>query len=244
MTSPPASHDIFTDNCALFQPCRVSSTCQNNRTALHGFICLCQPGFNGTTCEIDRRLCPPNRCSNHGKSRTYIPSPSSQSTTPHLSLGTCNETSPNGFYCNCTMGWEGNLCERKTNYCYNVSCHNRGVCEPAFGHYTCRCLGDSFSGLHCEITATETIIYGMASKSFAYFSILIITAFVTFIVVMDILKYCFGIDPPCEERRRIRRKKWAKRRRPVIQRFVYVHEPSISLPSDAPVSTTMTEVVV
>ena len=47
----------------------------------------------------------------------------------------------------------------------------------------------------------------------------------TFVVIMDILKYCFGIDPVADEREKLRREKNAKKRkRPVIQRFIYVNE--------------------
>jgi len=38
-----------------------------------------------------------------------------------------------------------------------------------------------------------------------------------FVVVMDILKYCFDIDPVHEERERIRRKRLEKNRRSIIQ---------------------------
>lgn len=144
-----------------------------------------------------------------------------------LFSGTCNETSAKEFYCNCTLGWEGHHCERKTNYCHNNLCRNRGVCEPLFRNYTCRCLGDGFSGVHCEVIATKIVVYGIAAKSFAYLSILVITAFAMFIVTMDILKYCLGIDPPCEERKRIQGKKRVKKHQPVIQRFIYVHKPAI-----------------
>jgi hypothetical protein len=44
---------------------------------------------------------------------------------------------------------------------------------------------------------------------------------------MDILKYCFGIDPVDKDRQQIRRKKQAIKRKPVIQRFVYVDAPSV-----------------
>jgi hypothetical protein len=50
-----------------------------------------------------------------------------------------------------------------------------------------------------------------------------------FVVIMDLLKYYFGIDHTCEELKRIRRKKQAKRqakkRKPVIHRFIYVNAP-------------------
>jgi hypothetical protein len=92
-------------------------------------------------------------------------------------------------------------------------------------NYTCDCLG-GYSGRHCEITATKIKIYKFVSKSFAYVAIIVLISVAMFIVIMDILKYCFGIDPVHEERQRIRRKKQAKKRKPVIQRFVYVNAPS------------------
>jgi hypothetical protein len=61
-----------------------------------------------------------------------------------------------------------------------------------------------------------------------------------FIVIMDILKYCFGIDPTRKDLERIRRKKRAKKRKPVIQRFVYVNAPpSSENPNPAVTETTI-----
>jgi hypothetical protein len=51
---------------------------------------------------------------------------------------------------------------------------------------------------------------------------------------MDILKYCFGIDPVGEERERIRREKRVKKRKPVIQRFIYINAPP---PTEEPISS-------
>jgi hypothetical protein len=55
-----------------------------------------------------------------------------------------------------------------------------------------------------------------------------------FVIIMDILKYCFGIDLTRKELEEVRRKKRAKKRKPVIQRFVYVNGP---LSSEQPIST-------
>jgi hypothetical protein len=66
------------------------------------------------------------------------------------------------------------------------------------------------------------------SKSFAYVAITAMTTVAMFVIIMDILKYCFGIDPVHEERERIRREKRAKKRKPVIQRFVYINAPPAS----------------
>ena len=138
-------------------------------------------------------------------------------------VGVCNETSNTTFICSCDPGWEGKHCQTKINYCANVICQNNGVCRPLFMNYTCECLGDSYTGRHCEITATKIKIYQIVGKSFAYVSIIALISVALFVVAMDVLKYCFGIDPVHEEREHIRRKKQPKRRKPVIQRFVYVN---------------------
>ena len=89
--------------------------------------------------------------------------------------------------------------------------------------YICECLGSSYSGRHCEITAPTIKIYKIISKSFAYIAILVLTSVAMFFVIMDILKYGFGIDPVREERERVRRERRTKHRKPVIQRFTYVN---------------------
>ena len=122
------------------------------------------------------------------------------------------------------------------NLCDSQPCINRGGCRPLLLNYTCECLAGSYSGRHCEMVTGRMILLSVASKSVAYIAIIAIVSVATFIVVMDILKYCFGIDPVEEERQRIRRKRWEKRRkRPVIQRFTYVNAPMDS--STEPFST-------
>jgi hypothetical protein len=90
-------------------------------------------------------------------------------------------------------------------------------------NYTCECLGGSYSGRHCEITNSRTVIHQMVSKSFSFIAIFALIIVAAFIVIMDVLKYCFGIDPVHEERERIRRKKQVVKCKPAIQRFVYAH---------------------
>ncbi len=97
-------------------------------------------------------------------------------------------------------------------------------------NHTCECLGDSYSGQYCEITATKTKIYEIAAKSFTFVSIIAILTVALFIIIMDILTYCFGIDPVGAERKRIRRKKQPVKRKPVIQRLVYVHNSNQRMP--------------
>ena len=115
-----------------------------------------------------------------------------------------------------------------------MKCENQGVCRSLSDNYTCECVNDNYSGDHCEIIATKIKIYKIVSKSFAYIAIIAMVIVVMFVIIMDILKYCFGIDPVSEERERIRRQKLAKKRKPVIQRFIYVNAPP---PAEQPIAT-------
>ena len=128
--------------------------------------------------------------------------------------------------CSCLEGWTGIRCETMMNYCDGVKCENRAVCQPSFRNYSCACLDTSYSGRHCENVATSRVVLQAIARSFGCIGILSIAVVVGFIVVMDVLKYGFGIDPVKGERERIRRAKVMKRRKhqPMIQRFTYYHE--------------------
>ncbi|UJR18357.1 hypothetical protein I4U23_005260 [Adineta vaga] len=206
--------------------CNVSNPCQNNGTCISinnetlDFNCSCSPGFNGTYCEFNHQLCKSHTCLNHGK---------------------CFEILSKTFNCTCNDGWQGIHCESMINYCNfkNVTCLNNGVCRPLLLNYTCECLGNNYYvGRHCEITLKNIIIFKMISKSFSYIAIIAMITVALFIIIMDILKYGFGIDPVAEERKRIRQEKlMVKRRKHIIQRFVYVNPPSEQLSTDIPTIT-------
>ena len=107
------------------------------------------------------------------------------------------------------------------NFCLNVTCQNRGICRSLFLNYTCECLGDNYFGPHCEFTATKVFVRQIVSKSVAYIAILAMITTAMFIVIMDIVKYCFGIDLTEEERERMRQEKLEnkleKKRKPVVR---------------------------
>ncbi|CAF0849435.1 unnamed protein product [Adineta steineri] len=149
------------------------------------------PCFTGTYCEVDQRICKPHLC---------------------LHNGTCNETSNTTVHCVCENGWEGIHCESMVNYCEGVECMNNGVCRPLLLGYKCECLGTSYYGTHCEFTARKVVISKIISKSFSYIAIIALSIVVMFIVIMDILTYCFGIDMTREELERYRREKRDRKR--------------------------------
>lgn len=62
----------------------------------------------------------------------------------------------------------------------------------------------------CEHTADHIVLKKMVSKSFAYIAILAICGVALFVIVMDLLKYCFGIDPVAKERGKRSKKKRRK----------------------------------
>lgn len=151
-------------------------------------------------------------------------------------LGTCQKATNNPFPCVCAPGWEGERCQRRTNYCYNITCQNRGVCRSLLLNYSCECVY-GYYGQYCETATMALVIHQIVSTSFAYVAIIAMGAVAMFVVVMDILKYCFGIDPVEEERKKIQQTRRAKKHKPVIQRFVYVNTPTASS-SEPPNSTT------
>ena len=128
------------------------------------------------------------------------------------------------------MGWEGFYCEKMIDYCSTVQCENNGICRPSFINYTCECLGDNYYyGRHCEHTTTKLKIFKTISQSCAYIVIIVLVSTGMFIVIMDVLKYGFGIDPVDEERKRIQKEKQLKKRKPIIQRFTYINAPAITI---------------
>lgn len=128
------------------------------------------------------------------------------------------------YACQCQSGWQGDRCEQKVNYCDSEKCVNNGVCRALLGNYTCECLGDSYSGRHCEHTDRRIAIYRTLSKSFAAVAIGAMSAVAIFILVMDILKYGFGIDPVQSKIRPNR--KIPKKKTFHITRYVYVPGPN------------------
>ncbi|CAF0918198.1 unnamed protein product [Adineta steineri] len=192
--------------CNQLQPCLNNGTCYNNDTNVDRYFCLCLEGFNGTECQLDFRVCKSDTCFNDGTCLTL------------------NAT----FNCSCKSGWEGKHCEHKISHCLNVTCENNGICRPLLLNYTCECLGNFYSGRHCEITATKIIIYKIISKSFAYIAIIAMVSVMIFIIVMDVLKYFFGIDLTREEREQIRRKKHKKKRNRPTGQLILIKAPGIA----------------
>uniref|UniRef100_A0A6Q2X482 Notch receptor 2 n=1 Tax=Esox lucius TaxID=8010 RepID=A0A6Q2X482_ESOLU len=112
------------------KPCHNSGTCSMNTSSVHGYTCICQPGFTGFNCgELEGYNCAKLHCQNGGEC---------QSQSGHL-------------HCRCQPGFSGQHCE-KVQSCQNQPCLNGGTCMPDPHYpfqYSCRCP-TYFSGRHCE----------------------------------------------------------------------------------------------
>ena len=189
--------NIKASPCDVLKPCLNRGTCFNVNNNTFNYVCLCQTGFTGKQCETNQQPCRADTCRNGG---------------------ICSQISNTTFDCLCSLEWQGNRCEQKKNYCKNINCLNDGICRSLPTNYRCECLGDFYSGRHCEIISDSIKIHQIVARSFAFVAIIVISATVLFIVMMDVLKYGFNIDPICRE---IKPKKKRQKRKMFVTHFIY-----------------------
>lgn len=121
--------------------------------------------------------------------------------------GTCveiNETisgDKTRFKCICLEGYFGTNCQVIEDLCVDIKCENKAVCKSALGTWKCKCLDESlYYGTYCEHASDTLVAKQILSKSFATVAIAAIAAVYSFVLIMDILKYIFGVDPVDRER--------------------------------------------
>jgi len=93
--------------CERQMPCRNGATCTNDGSG--GYICICQPGWEGMNCDRERNECASNPCQNGA---------------------TCTDQF-NAYICTCANGYEGTNCQTNINDCtvHSVVCENGGTCQ-------------------------------------------------------------------------------------------------------------------
>ncbi|XP_076313975.1 cell polarity complex component crumbs [Tachypleus tridentatus] len=92
-----------------------------------GYLCVCNPGFTGTNCEVNIDDCASHSCVN----------------------GTCLD-GVNMYTCLCFPGFSGKYCEIENNECDSNPCSIGSTCVDKINDYTCHCLG-GFGGKNCDI---------------------------------------------------------------------------------------------
>ncbi len=131
------------------------------------------------------------------------------------------------FKCECVQGYDGVYCELEIDLCDNITCENNGVCITSQFMWKCICLDSSFYyGDYCQFKTKALKLREILSKSFASIAIGMIIATCVFIIVMDVLKYGFHIDPVEVERESYRQRREARRR---ARRGIRSTEPKLAL---------------
>ncbi|CAD5122659.1 DgyrCDS11069 [Dimorphilus gyrociliatus] len=115
--------------------CQPFGECKNEQGR---YTCVCEAGYefaNGNCTEI-------NECSHypilHGGDSAC------------RNGGICTDK-VNGFFCNCTSGFNGSRCESDMSVCTPTLCKNNGKCTELTGlNYKCTC-SYAYSGVHCDV---------------------------------------------------------------------------------------------
>ena len=214
------SCNITNTPCEVIKPCLNNGSCFNDINTTRAYFCSCLNGFTGSQCQFDSSKI----CLNNGNTTPLSLSQSFIFSVSYLHVGTCEKLMNGTYTCQCAVGWEGSACEKRLNYCANVTCENQGVCRSRTSTYECLCLGESYSGRHCETVSKETVILRTVASSISFTLISIISGCALFIVMMDVLKYVFGVDvAKVEEKDRRPRRRHRRPKHLHIIHYVYVN---------------------
>eukprot|EP01051_Picozoa_sp_SAG22_P006134 SAG22_NODE_391_length_11223_cov_7.451187_4_plen_404_part_00 len=109
---------------------RTSGGVLNRSHAYHDLDSLQNDGSHDDTCtEIDECL-----------------------SVPCAARGLCTDL-VDCFFCNCTEGFAGPVCELNVDECRSAPCTHGGTCIDAIAGYTCDCVSSS-GGENCEVDET------------------------------------------------------------------------------------------
>ncbi|XP_043917634.1 protocadherin Fat 4 [Protopterus annectens] len=106
--------------------------------------------------SVDDDPCSQNPCQNGGsciKRLAVSPFLKNQESIPVIVMAN-QPLQP--FFCKCSPGYAGNLCEADIDECLPLPCHNGGTCHNLVGGFTCTCP-DGFTGIACERDVNECL---------------------------------------------------------------------------------------
>ncbi|XP_010874503.2 protein crumbs homolog 2 [Esox lucius] len=142
---------VDVDECEL-EPCENGGECFQRSELLHygvlsglrntefnyqeaaGFLCHCQAGFAGESCERNVDECESAPCQNGGSCEDLV----------------------NSYECACRPGFTGVHCEVDIDECESDPCQNGGSCVDGDNSYTCHCVGaepgeDPWGDRNCDV---------------------------------------------------------------------------------------------
>ncbi|KAK3607491.1 hypothetical protein CHS0354_010303 [Potamilus streckersoni] len=121
------------DQCGIKGPCLNKPCYEPNTnkciqyTVNNTYWCNCKPGWI-RNCSEDYDEC-------------------AHSTSPCLN-GICVNL-PGKYRCNCSIGYEGELCNLDVNECLQSPCKNGGYCINNIGSFFCNCSGTGYTNITC-----------------------------------------------------------------------------------------------
>ncbi|RZF46822.1 hypothetical protein LSTR_LSTR008054 [Laodelphax striatellus] len=119
---------------------KLCDECEPYPGCKHGYCkeipwqCICETNWGGILCDQDLNYCGTNEPCQNG--------------------GTCENTAPDSFLCNCPEGFSGLNCEIVDNPCVTGPCANGGACLETAGQFHCVCAA-GWTGSTCRINIDE-----------------------------------------------------------------------------------------
>ncbi|XP_062815550.1 protein crumbs homolog 2 isoform X1 [Anolis carolinensis] len=112
-----------------------------------GFVCECQPGFEGETCSVNVDECASRPCQNGGSCADLV----------------------NGYECHCLPGYSGVECATDVDECEGHPCENGAACEDGLADYICHCVpgpdGTAWGGKNCSVELTGCRSHGCQNEA-------------------------------------------------------------------------------
>ena len=132
------------------------------------YICSCDSGFIGKSCQTDQRPCARIRCLNNG---------------------TCLNLNATSYVCQCSSEiFFGLFCQYKNNLCENRTCSLNGDCRETQSASYCKCF-TGFSGEDCQVVEMSTKIVRGVQMTATIICIVCLVSFACFVLGNDFLKY-------------------------------------------------------
>ncbi|XP_053553240.1 protein jagged-2 isoform X1 [Bombina bombina] len=117
----------YCNECVHYPGC-VHGSCQEP------WQCNCEINWGGLLCNKDL-----NYCGNHH---------------PCLNAGTCINSEPDEYYCDCPDGYSGKNCEIAEHACASNPCANDGTCHEVSSGFQCHCP-PGWTGPTCAVDIDE-----------------------------------------------------------------------------------------